>query len=490
MGRGVPQNQESDSGDNSVVDCADTHTCNASAQKGGKAVSVGTVFVKTIRHFWPELNSWIGELPDTRFFPFVEYDQKFLLWWGILLYSCNLGSSRQLDFELRDHDSEILENVNRLAATAQKSLPVYKTLLHYLGHIDSASLAQLRSKCIRRLIRSKVLDDFRLQGAFVIALDGTGHLTFNKRHCKYCLTREYENTTVYHHHVLEAKLVSTTGMALSIATEFIDNSHFDKQLTAYNEKVKQDCELKAFQRLALSLKKDFPQTPFCITGDSIYACGTAIEICKHNHWSFVFTFKPGRASALWEEFQGLLKVATDNSRKINLPGDTKQHYRWVNDLRYEDSEKRQHRLSAIICEEIRNGETTTFAWITSMNVNADNVDTIAAKGGRVRAKIENEGFNTQKNGGYNLEHAYSRGYDISKSLYYLLQIAHIILQFVHKGSLLKKIAEQHKATPLSFWGSLKNISRRLLECFRYFAIPKDVFDEAAAVLIQIRLDSG
>ncbi|MFQ5907192.1 MAG: hypothetical protein ACE5JA_11565, partial [bacterium] len=32
---------------------------------------------------------------------------------------------------------------------------------------------------------------------------------------------------------------------------------------------------------------------------------------------------------------------------------------------------------------------------------------IANEGGRLRWKIENEGFNMRKNGGYNLEHTYS-----------------------------------------------------------------------------------
>ena len=436
-------------------------------------------------------------LPDSRFEPFVEYDQRFLLWWGILLFCCNLGSRRQLDFELRDLETSVLDNVNRLAGTHQNTLPVHKTLPHYLGHIGSDSLSQLRTQCIRRLIRMKALDDFRLHGAFVIALDGTGHLKFNRRHCEHCLTQEHEKTTVYLHQVLEAKLIDTSGMALSIATEFIENTPHDlnaqrplKPATHYGEKEKQDCELKAFARLAPVLKKDFPQTPLCISGDSIYACGTGIQICKDNHWSFIFTFKPGRTSTLWEDFQGLLKLNPNNSRGITLPTGIRQRYRWVNALHYVDTEKRRHTLDAIICEETTLAKTSTFAWITDINVNANNVIPIATKGGRGRFTIENEGFNTQKNGGYNLEHAYSFGQDTIKSFYYLLQIAHLILQLVQKGSLLKNVAEQYKTTPGALWGSLKNIARRLLECFRCFFIPDEAFDHHVALVCQIRFDSG
>ncbi len=40
-------------------------------------------------------------------------------------------------------------------------------------------------------------------------------------------------------------------------------------------------------------------------------------------------------------------------------------------------------------------------WITNFTIRMNNVDTLANQGGRLRWKIENEGFNVQKNGGYN-----------------------------------------------------------------------------------------
>ena len=68
-------------------------------------------------HFWPEFSAWLDALPDTRFAPFIEYDKRFLVWWGLLLFCCKLGSRRQLDFDLRDSALPVLANVNRLAAT-------------------------------------------------------------------------------------------------------------------------------------------------------------------------------------------------------------------------------------------------------------------------------------------------------------------------------------------------------------------------------------
>jgi hypothetical protein len=52
-----------------------------------------------------------------------------------------------------------------------------------------------------------------------------------------------------------------------------------------------------------------------------------------------------------------------------------------------------------------------------------------AKTGRLCWKIENEGFNTQKNLGYNLEHRYSRtDFNAVKNYYQCMQLAHLIEQ--------------------------------------------------------------
>jgi hypothetical protein len=47
------------------------------------------------------------------------------------------------------------------------------------------------------------------------------------------------------------------------------------------------------------------------------------------------------------------------------------------------------------------------AWLTQLEVNHATVVEVSLKGGRQRWHIENQGVNTQKNSGLNLEHAYS-----------------------------------------------------------------------------------
>jgi hypothetical protein len=73
-------------------------------------------------------------------------------------------------------------------------------------------------------------------------------------------------------------------------------------------------------------------------------------------------------------------------------------------------------------------ETERFVHITDIQINTDNCRQISTSG-RLRWKIENEGFNTQKNGGYGLSHKFSRtSHTASCNYYQCLQIAHLINQ--------------------------------------------------------------
>ena len=72
-----------------------------------------------------------------------------------------------------------------------------------------------------------------------------------------------------------------------------------------------------------------------------------------------------------------------------------------------------------------------------------------------------------------------------------MQIAHLLLQLVEKGSLLRRLAqEQGKRTAVELFGSLRNMAQRLLESLRYWHWPDEVFDRTGAGAIQIRWDTS
>jgi hypothetical protein len=491
MGEGTPALQGPDPRSKPVDPGPDQGACHAAPAAAGSTLNIGPILVRTIRHFFPDLNTWIDEIYDPRFLPMVVYHKRFLVWWGLCLFLCKLSSRRQLDFQFNTDGPEVLDNLNRLAGTAQESRPVSNTLEYFLENIGSAPFAHLRHRMVQRLIRMKALDAARLQGRFVVLIDGSGYLMFRSRHCDHCLTQRYGETTLYMHQVLEAKVLGPSGTVVSIATEFIDNSDVQSvPADASQERVKQDCELKALRRLMVRLRGEYPQLRICINGDSLFACGEGFQIAKDYKCDYIYVFKPGRAPALWQEFQALLRLCPDQRVEQTTAQGVRQVYRWVNGLHYTDSDGRDWAFNAIECTETnKEGEKSLWSWLTSLEVNHKTVVEVATKGGRERWRTENEGFNTQKNSGLNLEHAYS--HTCWAAYYFLLQIAHLLLQLLEKGNLLSQLArEQGKRTAVELFGSLKNMAQRLLESLRFRHWPDEAFDPMAAGSIQIRIDSS
>ena len=384
------------------------------------------------------------------------------MWEAIEMFVLGLGSRRQLRFE-SDHPA-FAANLNALAGTHVETAPHDDTIVYYCEPLDPEAFATLPVEAVRRLIRSKALDRWRVGRYFPIAIDGTGQLFFRKPHCPHCLTQKAANgETLYFHNVLEAKLVTANGFAFSIATEFIENQ--DPNAT------KQDCELKALDRLAPKLKANFPRLPILVLLDSLYACKRVFDICREHRWRFIATFKHGSFPALFAEFERLRDL-DPRSRLTHRRDQGMQHFAWVNDLDYE-----AHRLCAFECRDVQPDGEAYFAWLTNIPLGCRSVVTYANQGGRLRWKIENEGFNIQKNHGYELEHAYSAKPQVAKIFYYLLQVAHLIAQLMVKGSLLAPFAQA--------LGSLKNFRRRLAEALRRLIDPR-AWDPDAARAFQIR----
>jgi hypothetical protein len=452
----------------------------------------GQALVQTIRHFFPKLNDWLNALPDSREQHLVLYEARFLAWWGLCLYLFQLGSRRQLDYELEAVNTHVLDNLNRLAGTEHSTRPVHDTLDHFLEHCPATAIGDLRIQMVQRLLRMKVLDSARLLGHVVLLVDGTGLLCWGRRHCDQCLVQRRDKTTLYMHHVLEAKLLGPAGVVLSVGSEFIENADLgnDAGANLQRERVKQDCELNAFSRLAPQLKEKFPQLQLVLAGDSLFACGRVFQLAADYGWKYVVTFKEGHLPAVWADFQQLLPLCPDNRLEFTTVDGAVQVYRWVCNISYTDSDHRQHRFDAIECIETVDEQVTRFAWLTTLPVNARTVMDIALKGGRARWKVENEGFNRQKNSGLNLEHVYSTDPKKWKAYYYLLQIAFIIIQLTERGSLLRRLASECGRTVMQMFGSWKNIAKRMLESLRYQSWPDTWYDIGEAARRHISLDSG
>ena len=415
----------------------------------------------------------------------VDYSVESLVFLGVLMFTCLLGARRQVRLQLF---TTFLMDLYKVLFNAD-SVPHGDTMNGVLCKLPFDDVQERLTGMVETLIDKKVLYSHRLFAHYyVVAVDATGMLVYRRRHCAHCMTRTHNGTTLYYHPVLEAKLVTPTGLAFSLMSEFIENPE-DEQARSEHQR-KQDCETKAFYRLAKRLHARFPRLPLLLAMDGLYAIGPVFAACQRYGWKYTITLSDDQLASVNEEFESLAALTPANRLlwRTGDEGNIIQRFRWVNDIPYLDSEHRKHNLSVLECLDIRldkdgTTHTTKFKWVTNVCVSADNAIPLANEGGRLRWKIENEGFNVQKNGGYNLEHAYTHNEDGIKIYYLLMQIAHLLMQLVEKGSLLAALFPRGL-------GSARNLARRLLEALRNATLSQTQYDELCTQPIQIRFNSS
>lgn len=356
----------------------------------------------------------------------------------------------------RRHSSEFTSNFKKLFNARLPHLDSVQDLFETLPPVE---LQRFKTDLIKRLIESKVFYNYKIGGYYLVAVDASGVISCDKDRFGCGLKQESKNgVTTYLYPVLEAKLVTENGFCISLATEWIINDNNK----AYD---KQDCELKAFKRLAENLKKTFPRLPVCIVADALYANDPVMGICEDKEWKYIVTLKEGNLPAL----QDCLKddLPTQHNSFVyyppcNLKGTSvKQEFYWVEDLLH-----KKHCLHYLQCKETISRQktnqsvTTSFVRITNLATNKSTIKNLS-RAGRLRWKIENEGFNQEKHHGYAMEHLYSRNcFNALQNYYQSLLIAHLLNQLVEHTCKIQELLKRFNKLTIKylwqqFWCAMK-----------------------------------
>jgi hypothetical protein len=397
------------------------------------------------------LSALFSRLPDARKRQGREYSTEELLIGGLSMFVFKGKSRNQMNNTRRDG----YFSKHYLQLSGMK-LPHQDTVNDYLCTLDNEKLEQVKMDLMSNLFEQKQFRKYRLSGKYyMIAVDATGVTSYDKPHCPNCLTKKSKTgKTTYFHYALEAKLVTRAGHAISLATEWIENPS--------GEFVKQDCERNAFVRLAAKLKKQYPRLPICILADGLYPYENAFKICEDYGWKFIFVLKDDSLKSVQEELT--LTRRRKPTRELHTAEkgwNIKQEFSYHTDIEYHN----KYTLNWVQCVETRTKinqagkkppDISRFEYVTNIETDGKNVMEVA-RGGRLRWKVENQGFNTQKNGDYELEHKFNRvSYNGLKNNYTLLQIAHAINQLTEKEKHIVEILKrQPKETIRNLWAKLR-----------------------------------
>ena len=398
---------------------------------------------RIIKKFFPDLVPYLSKVYDPRDTARVKYTSELLLFTRIIGAVFRLGSMRKISNGLSNQ--AIRDNISAmLGASEMDNLPHGDTINDYLEKLDSEELESIIQKMTMSLLNMKVFEKSRIRNRYwQILIDGSQLFTTDEEHSKGALFKVYKNKdgtikkVKYYYYVVEAKVLLNNEIVISICTVFCENDEDVSGPYEENNEKKQDCERKAFYRMEVELKRLFGTTPICVTMDSLYACEPVFEICDKNNWRYIIRFKDGSIPTVANEFN---KAAKDKSHsfsgitviyekksgrgKNRIKTKCKKRYEYLTMICYKG-----HTLNMVRYTE--EGKEYPFAFITNLPINKNNCADFVVRG-RMRWKIENEGFNVQKNHGYELTHKFSKHHNAIKNHYFLIQIAHAVSQMFEK----------------------------------------------------------
>lgn len=410
-----------------------------------------TEHARLINAVLPSLLVQLRSIKDTRQPKKIKHSLSCLMLYGILIFVLHFASRREANTEIT---RPMFEHNLRLLFPDLDTLPHADTLYRLLCKIDVTQIEQAHIDLLARLIRKKKFANYLINNCYPIAIDGTqkvGNCSFwsdslqQRRLSVPPSNSELPQEPLYQYYVyvLEANLCFHNGMVIPLMSEFLDYQKGD------SEQNKQDCETRAFHRLAERIKKTFPRLPVMLLLDGLYPSAPVLERCRAYHWDFMIVLKDGSLPKLWEEYHGLHALSPGQEHRQNW-GERTQHFRWVNDIRYEygPNARHHHDLHLVVCQEQWQAidekntiitKTATHAWISARKLWRDNLHQRCNLAARHRWGIESCNL-IEKHQGYHYEHLFAQDWNAMRGYHYLMRLAHLLNTLARFS---RALAKQH-----------------------------------------------
>ena len=373
-----------------------------------------------LHHLNKDIFKIINNFTDPRNPAYITYSLEVMILVRILAYCSHIQSMSEMNDDF-NHEN-VIKNVSDICGCELDNLPHGDTINLLFKRFDIQNLRNLMITLVKRMIESRALERYRLFNEYYqLIIDGTQLYCFFQEHIEKCLKKHHKDgTTTFHTQALVAYLMVGNNLMIPVDFEMLDNE--------LDNAGKQDCERNAAKRLLPRIHKNFPRLKILLSADALYANQVIIEMCQDFHWRYIIRFKEGCAETLMEKYEehkkgGYAKIQESETVK-NKEAILKRTYTYVNNLEYQS-----HKVNIAEIKEIKGENIISFIYITDLKIDDKNVKQIIAFG-RKRWKIENKGFNDEKNHGYGMSHAYSYHENAVKCHYALLLISHLIMQLL------------------------------------------------------------
>ena len=385
-------------------------------------------YFQILRSQLPSLLHRLSHIPDPRVPKKTKHKLTMVLIYGLLSFVFQMASRREAN---RKMTMPTFQANLKLLMPDFEEIPHHDTLYRLLRRMDPGELESAHLDLVQRLIRKKKFRRYLINGHYPIAIDGTQKWVRDWPFSDEALERNVgagEKKPQYYVYVLEACLAFANGMVIPLMSEFLAHSQSEGSSDT------QDCEQKAFERLAARLKKRFPRLRILLLLDGLYPNGPRMALCRAYRWQFMIVLQNDCLPSVWEEYEGLRRLQPEN-RQSQPWGNRRQQFVWVNEIEYAYGPHQRRRLSVhvVVCQELwrevgANGEIvehrSRHAWVSSEPLTRHNLHPRCNLAARHRWGIESN-ILVEKHQGYHYEHCFAHDFNAMKGYHYLMHLGHL-----------------------------------------------------------------
>lgn len=365
------------------------------------------------------------------------------------LMSCfaifSLKYSSLLAYDSHKKDSHFINNLKNLYLVKRPPSDTY--MRERLDLINPKLLRPAFKKIFSLIQRGKDLESYQyINGYHLVSLDGTGHYTSEKVHCKNCCVKNHKNgKKTYYHQMLGAVVVHPEKKAvIPLCPEPIQKKDGSK---------KNDCERNASKRLLEDLRREHPHLKIIIIEDSLASNAPHIKLIEKLSMKYILGAKPKDHDFLFDWVKHSKKTGFEY---INKDG-TNHRFNFVNNVPLNDSNSDLKVNFLEYWETNKKGHVIHFTWVTNIRITINNVSKIM-RGARARWRIENETFNTLKNQGYNFEHNFGHGKEnLCNVMELIMMLAFLVDQTQLLCCKLFQLTKEKARTYYNLWEKIRTL---------------------------------
>jgi len=359
----------------------------------------------------------------------------------------SLKDSSLLAFD--DRRREKPQNVQ--AVFGVQNIPTDSGMRDIDDKVPTEHLRPAFKSIFEQLRQSGQLDRMQfIDGHYLLDIDGVEFFRSKKLDADFCLTATHAGETSYHLKMLGAVIVHPD------CKEVIPL--FPETIQRQDGASKNDCEQNAAKRFYEKLRQDYPDVPFIVNEDALYADGPHLLELKKYNLRYIIVAKPTDLPFLFDQADLAIKQGKATELFLDDASDpaVTHVFRFIEQLPLNKTH-RQIRVNLLEYWEVREGEEPrVFSWITDLEISKDNAP-LLMRGGRGRWKVENETFNTLKNQGYHFEHNYGLGKKyLALNFAVLMMLAFLVDQIQQLSNPLFQAVWKEIGCKCRLWEKLKN----------------------------------